>query len=172
MCYVFYTRLDVGDFLEIQDMKARKRKTKTSMKRRLTKSGRKIIQTLNQAKRSEKLALKKLGMITRQNKMLIEKMRKTIKAKVAEKVRQAAKSRKLLMKKHASMMKKLRKEHALAMKKLRKMKGNVTTFKRKTKSKKGTLVSKAMTKRRKIGAKKTFSSRRRRSSRARLRRAA
>lgn len=157
-------------------MKVRKRKT--SMKRRASKTksatSRKIMQKLNQAKRSEKAALKKLGMMIRQNKMLIEKMRKTIKAKVAEKVKQAAKFRKQLAKKHAGAMKKLRKEHALALKKLRKMQGNVTTFKRKTKSKKGkgTLASKAMTKRRKIGAKKTFSSRRRRSSRARLRRAA
>ncbi len=139
------------------------RKTVTS-KKRTVKSGThgKLTKMLNQAKRSEKLALKQLALVTRKNKAMIAKMRRTIKAKLAAKARTAAKMRTQWMKKQASFVKKLRKEHAIAIKKLSKMvKG---TSGRKTKSKR----TKSKTKRKNVFAKTGFVSSRpkRRKSRA------
>ncbi len=111
------------------------RKTVTS-KKRTVKTGThgKLTKMLNQAKRAEKLALKQLGIVTRKNKAMIAKMRRTIKAKLAAKARTAARIRTQLVKKHATYVRKLRKEHATAIKKLHKMVKGTTTG-RKTKSK-------------------------------------
>jgi hypothetical protein len=114
----------------------RKRKTTTGTARRKTRAKRttrrttgsgklglqrKLAKKLRQAKLAEKRATMQVSALARKNKVMIEKMRRTIKQKMASKSRLAAKARTQLAKKHSQVVRKLRREHALAMKKMRKL---------------------------------------------------
>lgn len=82
-----------------------RRKTGTTARKRRTTKSNTFTKFINKAKRAEKQAVKKVGLLTR---------------KLMAKSKTIMKTRKDLAKKHAATLRKLRKEHAMELKKLRK----------------------------------------------------
>lgn len=108
-------------------------KTKTTLKGHLAKK-------LKQARQAEIKALQKLNLIVRENQLALAKLRRTIKLKVAEKVRAATALRKKLAKLHQQRIAKLKRQHASAIAKLRK-EFSKKHAKKKTQSKRKTKTS-------------------------------
>ncbi len=144
---------------------------------------RKLTRKLRQAKLAERRATMKVGALTRKNKVTLDKMRRANNLKIASKTKLAAKARTQLTKKHSQEIRKLRREHAVAMKKMRKLlsrankkstgKGFFTQRKRVNRARKiGLHKRKTGLHKRKIQGRNTTAVRRRRVSRANMRRAA
>lgn len=105
--------------------KTRSKTAKTRTKRTTAKKKgtlKWMMTQLRQAKLAEKRAVKELSDFMKKHKMALLKMRKTIRATIAKKTRQAQKLRMQLAKKHMLAIRKLKREQAAALSKLQKSK--------------------------------------------------